>query len=78
MSDKWNENEGERETRDDWMRGVLVDSELSPFARVVGIHLALSVVSEHWPAVRLVNHYAIGCEVGLPTDVVDKAVDALF
>jgi hypothetical protein len=62
--------------RDEWIRGVLADSELSPFARLVGVRLGLSVDLDDWPNIRLGvdDCAAVAADIGVPGAVVARAI----
>jgi hypothetical protein len=72
---------GDLQTRDEWLHGVLADTELSPAARMVGAYLGLALDFDDWPTVHLRaigGHLrVVGTRLGLPLAIVAKACNAL-
>jgi hypothetical protein len=61
--------------RDEWMRTVLADSQLSPSTRLVGVYLALCVDFDNWPTVGIRTDCAsIAAWLGISVEQVVEAV----
>jgi hypothetical protein len=62
------------------MLGVLADSELAPFTRLVGLRLGLSINMKDWPNTSLgtADHAIIAADIGMPVEKVSEAIAVLM